>query len=265
MASSQSVLNNLVVIPSEARNLGFALVIPSGARDLGLPCHSEQSEGPAFPLSFRAKRGTCFGLIIPTPTLCHPERSGEPAFAFVIPSKARDLGFIRPTPTKKAQTVRSAPQSSTVTIISYCIGSTGHISPNYFPHRINHLIPKPRLEALDKILTESKRRALARRRLRSETERQITMAPVTRSHQKTWCYGTLSKISIRQSSFEVKLLREIISAFSPQRKFFSTDWENGPGGIRTRICDLDRVLCCRYTTGPERSFWQWREDSKVMP
>ncbi|SPF41450.1 hypothetical protein SBA1_360036 [Candidatus Sulfotelmatobacter kueseliae] len=30
--------------------------------------------------------------------------------------------------------------------------------------------------------------------------------------------------------------------------------ESGPGGIRTRICYLDRVLCCRYTTGPEWSF-----------
>ena len=27
-------------------------------------------------------------------------------------------------------------------------------------------------------------------------------------------------------------------------------WENGPDGTRTRICDLDRVLCSHYTTGP---------------
>jgi hypothetical protein len=27
--------------------------------------------------------------------------------------------------------------------------------------------------------------------------------------------------------------------------------ECGPGGIRTRICDCDRVLCFPYTTGPE--------------
>ena len=27
-------------------------------------------------------------------------------------------------------------------------------------------------------------------------------------------------------------------------------WGNGLDGIRTRTCDLDGVLCCRYTTGP---------------
>ena len=26
-----------------------------------------------------------------------------------------------------------------------------------------------------------------------------------------------------------------------------------PAGFETRICDLDRVLCCHYTTGPEKS------------
>ena len=26
---------------------------------------------------------------------------------------------------------------------------------------------------------------------------------------------------------------------------------NGPGGIRTRTCDLDGVLCSLYTTGPQ--------------
>jgi hypothetical protein len=29
--------------------------------------------------------------------------------------------------------------------------------------------------------------------------------------------------------------------------------ENGPGGIRTRICSFDRVLCSPYTTGPKRA------------
>ena len=41
--------------------------------------------------------------------------------------------------------------------------------------------------------------------------------------------------------------------FSPLAKLLLHRRENGPGGIRTRICDLDRVLCCRCTTGPERS------------
>jgi|SRR5580692_6939805 hypothetical protein len=30
--------------------------------------------------------------------------------------------------------------------------------------------------------------------------------------------------------------------------------ENGPGEIRTRICNFDRVLCSPYTTGPERAW-----------
>ena len=34
----------------------------------------------------------------------------------------------------------------------------------------------------------------------------------------------------------------------PERQSFRR--RNGPGGIRTLTCDLDRVLCCHYTTGP---------------
>jgi hypothetical protein len=37
-------------------------------------------------------------------------------------------------------------------------------------------------------------------------------------------------------------------------KLLHHNGENGPGGIRTRICDLDRVLCSPYTTGPERAW-----------
>ena len=40
-------------------------------------------------------------------------------------------------------------------------------------------------------------------------------------------------------------------------------WENGPDGIRTRICDCDRVPCSLYTTGPDRSFWNGREYDKI--
>lgn len=42
-----------------------------------------------------------------------------------------------------------------------------------------------------------------------------------------------------------------------------TTRENGPGGTRTRICDLDRVLCSHYTTGPECSFLKAAGNSKV--
>lgn len=34
---------------------------------------------------------------------------------------------------------------------------------------------------------------------------------------------------------------------SPDTSFWGG---NGPGGIRTRTCNLDGVPCCRYTTGP---------------
>jgi hypothetical protein len=61
--------------------------------------------------------------------------------------------------------------------------------------------------------------------------------------------STLSNVSIGEALGNVKLLGEIISAFSPQREQLLHKRENGPGGIRTRICDLDRVLCSHYTTG----------------
>jgi hypothetical protein len=62
--------------------------------------------------------------------------------------------------------------------------------------------------------------------------------------------STLSNPSIGDAPSEVKLLWEIISAFSPKMKPTLHSGESGPGGIRTRICDLDRVPCCHYTTGP---------------
>ena len=77
--------------------------------------------------------------------------------------------------------------------------------------------------------------------------------------------STLSTISIGEQDSKVKLLGEIISVRSlPKRKLILHKKENGPGGIRTRICDLDRVLCSRYTTGPERSFGVGTALGKVM-
>jgi hypothetical protein len=52
--------------------------------------------------------------------------------------------------------------------------------------------------------------------------------------------------------------------FSPRAKLLLHRGESGPGGIRTRICDLDRVLCYRCTTGPERSLRDDAEDSKNL-
>jgi hypothetical protein len=93
---------------------------------------------------------------------------------------------------------------------------------------------------------------------------QIAMAPDIRSHQSHVVRSTLSKISIGGPTPNVKLLGEIISAFSP-RKTHPSQEENGPGGIRTRICYLDRVLCSRYTTGPEASLWKPASHGKGAP
>lgn len=50
----------------------------------------------------------------------------------------------------------------------------------------------------------------------------------------------------------------------PKMKLILHRRKNGPGGIRTRICDLDRVLCSRYTTGPESSVQKaWPDRKRV--
>jgi ATP-dependent DNA helicase UvrD/PcrA len=55
----------------------------------------------------------------------------------------------------------------------------------------------------------------------------------------------------RHSSQSSYFCREAIPAFAPHRTR-ARNTERGPDGIRTRICDRRRVLCSRYTTGPER-------------
>ncbi len=55
--------------------------------------------------------------------------------------------------------------------------------------------------------------------------------------------SVLMTVKTASSYFE-----EIISVFSPQK--CPPRKENGPDGIRTRICDCDRVPCSHYTTGP---------------
>src|SRR5271156_5113838 len=47
----------------------------------------------------------------------------------------------------------------------------------------------------------------------------------------------------------------------PERQSFRR--RNGPGGIRTLTCDLDGVLCCRYTTGPRAELTSVR--TKLRP
>jgi hypothetical protein len=50
----------------------------------------------------------------------------------------------------------------------------------------------------------------------------------------------------------------------PNRTESSTSRENGLDGIRTRICDLDRVLCSRYTTSPVLSLRNDEGYSKIV-
>ena len=75
---------------------------------------------------------------------------------------------------------------------------------------------------------------------------QRKMAPQVRSHfEVTWCKHSVH-FSIGEANGGVKLPEEIISVFSPHEVLLHKR-ENGPGGIRTRICDCDRVLCSPYT------------------
>src|SRR5271167_2630296 len=58
-------------------------------------------------------------------------------------------------------------------------------------------------------------------------------------------------------------LRRLSLRFLLKRKLLHIR-ENGPGGIRTRICDCDRVLCSPYTTGPACSVPRLAQDRKAM-
>ena len=73
-------------------------------------------------------------------------------------------------------------------------------------------------------------------------------------HDQYWRAGQQSQVT----------RGDYLCVLSPKRKLILHKKENGPGGIRTRICDLDRVLCSRYTTGPERSFGVGTALGKVM-
>lgn len=68
-----------------------------------------------------------------------------------------------------------------------------------------------------------------------------------------WCTALcpISVLALREAVSSY--LERVSLRYLPNRSSPPQNQENGPGGIRTRICNLDRVLCCRYTTGPERS------------
>lgn len=65
---------------------------------------------------------------------------------------------------------------------------------------------------------------------------------------KTWCTA-LCLFQYRKGAAESQVTWGSMSALSPQNGLLIKP-ENGPGGIRTRICGFGRALCCRYTTGP---------------
>jgi hypothetical protein len=57
----------------------------------------------------------------------------------------------------------------------------------------------------------------------------------------------------RDNSPSSYFCREAVPAFAPHRTC-AHNTERGPDGIRTRICYRRRVLCSRYTTGPQRIY-----------
>ena len=64
----------------------------------------------------------------------------------------------------------------------------------------------------------------------------VALCPLSVLAAEDWKSSYLGRLSLRS----LPLLKSILHR-----------WENGPGGSRTRICDLDRVPCFRYTTGPD--------------
>ncbi len=91
-----------------------------------------------------------------------------------------------------------------------------------------------------------------------ENSVKMEMAPSARSHCKPRSVSTLSRSVLKNETAVSSYLGGLSLCFLPRRKFLLPRRENGPGGIRTRICGLDRVLCSRYTPGPGRSRGLWR-------
>ena len=92
--------------------------------------------------------------------------------------------------------------------------------------------------------------------------------------QRQWLrmFGAIMKIrSVSTLSISVLVKRSGVSSylrrlslrFLLKRKLLHIR-ENGPGGIRTRIYDCDRVLCSPYTTGPACSVPGLAQDRKAM-
>ncbi len=76
--------------------------------------------------------------------------------------------------------------------------------------------------------------------------------------------STLSLSVLVKRSAVSSYLRRLSLRFLLKRNLLRIRRENGPGGIRTRICDCDRVLCSPYTTGPACSVPRLAQDHKAM-
>src|SRR5713226_5140144 len=81
--------------------------------------------------------------------------------------------------------------------------------------------------------------------------RETEMAPNYPEPSKiTWCKALCPSSVLDRWCSVSSYLGRLSLCCLPNRTECFTNRENGPDGIRTRICDLDRVLCSRYTTGP---------------
>src|ERR1700690_1839781 len=81
----------------------------------------------------------------------------------------------------------------------------------------------------------------------------MEMAPGTGSIQSQRSVtSTLSTTSICNPTSPCQVTGRLSLYFLPKLLSIRNlpERENGLDGIRTRICDLDRVPCCRYTTSP---------------
>jgi hypothetical protein len=79
-----------------------------------------------------------------------------------------------------------------------------------------------------------------------------------------WCTALCPPSVLARVRALSSYLRKLSLYSFPKKNSFSNHGENGSGGIRTRICDLDRVLCSHYTTDPSAVSAKRTVNSKVI-
>ncbi len=80
----------------------------------------------------------------------------------------------------------------------------------------------------------------------------------------TWCEALCPSSVLDTRCSTSSYLGRLSLCCLPNRSESSMNSENGPDGIRSGICDLDRVLCSRYTTGPVLSLRNDGGYSKIV-